>query len=75
MRTTTAVLLVAFAAIATTAVAVRPAGHVAADVPVCQDQTKYNSTLDKMLIASHDMPAQIVSVVAYVPIKTLVNYM
>lgn len=44
-------------------------------VPYCADPTKYNSTLDAMLIDSTDMPAQISSMVVAVPTEVLVDYL
>mmetsp|Transcript_4890 Transcript_4890/g.17737 ORF Transcript_4890/g.17737 Transcript_4890/m.17737 type:complete len:257 (-) Transcript_4890:173-943(-) len=54
--------------------AAEAAATLSASVPYCSDPTKYNKTLDGMLIASTDMPAQISSMVVAVPTSVLVEY-
>ena len=48
--------------------------HGQSGVPVCPDETKFNTTLNEMLIASGDMPAQVVSVTAAIPLDVLFGY-
>lgn len=43
-------------------------------VPYCPDTSIYNASMDQILIASPDMPAQIVQITAAIPLQTLWNY-
>lgn len=47
---------------------------VRADVAYCPDPQIYNATMDQLLMASPDMPAQVVTVNAAVPLSVLFGY-